>query len=231
MKILYVDNKESVDKLNPFFIHKAIAIDKEYGTDKGLYLARVNSYDLIILNYTIGNKICEDIRKQGNKTPIIFLIDENESLTANLNALKIGGDDFIRKPINPEELYLRIIAILRRPKEYVGNYIEFGDFCLDLRNKRFYYKDNYIFLTKKEVSLMDFFMRNKNMLLTKDDIIENVWDMNANPFSNVVEVYIRSIRKKIQEYSNKELIHNMQGMGYYIGEINKIKKSNFFSKY
>jgi len=69
------------------------------------------------------------------------------------------------------------------------------------------------------------------MLLTKDDLLENVWDMNANPFSNVVEVYIRGIRRKVQEYTNKEFIHNMQGMGYYIGEIGKIKRNKFYDQY
>lgn len=228
MKILYIDNKENINALNLFFIRKAITFDKETDFNKGLYLATVNTYDIIILDYTIAKDICIDLRKNGNKTPIIFLIDSKEPISKNLNALEIGADDFIRKPIMPEELYLRIISILRRPKEYIGNYIELGNFCLDIKNKRFYYDDNYISLTKKEISLVDFFMRNKGILLTKDDILENVWDMNANPFSNVVEVYIRSIRNKIKEYSNKEFIHNIQGIGYYIGEINKIKKNKFY---
>ncbi|HQL11410.1 MAG TPA: response regulator transcription factor [bacterium] len=231
MKLLYVQKKEDADDLRSFFIRKAIAVDIESDYDKALYYASVNNYDLILLSYTIGNKICEDLRAHNNKTPIIFFIDEDESNLDKLNALKIGGDDVMRKPINTEELYLRIIAILRRPKEYIGNFLEFEDFCLDLRNKRFYYKDNLILLTKKEVSLVDFFMRNRGMLLTKDDLLENVWDMNANPFSNVVEVYIRSIRKKVQEYTNKEFIHNMQGMGYYIGEIGKIKRNKFYDQY
>lgn len=229
MKILYIDNQDNIKILVPFFTRKAITVDKEDNVDKGLYLATVNSYDIIILDYTIAKNICIDLRKNSNKTPIIFLIDSKEPTSKNLNALEIGADDFIRKPIVPEELYLRIVSILRRPKEYIGNYIEFGNFCLDINNKRFYYGDNYIALTKKEISLIDFFMRNKDILLTKDDILENVWDMNANPFSNVVEVYIRSIRNKIKEYSNKEFIHNIQGMGYYIGEINKIKKNNFYN--
>lgn len=231
MKLLYFTKKEDINDLSSFFMRKAIAVDFESDYDKALYYASVNNYDLILLNYTMGSKICEDIRAHNNKTPIIFIVDQNDSNLNELNALKIGGDDVMRKPINTEELYLRIIAILRRPKEYIGNFLEFEDFCLDLRNKRFYYRDNLIFLTKKEVSLVDFFMRNRGMLLTKDDLLENVWDMNASPFSNVVEVYIRNIRKKVQEYTNKEFIHNMQGMGYYIGEIGKIKKNKFYSQY
>lgn len=229
MKILYIDDKENIKALTSFFVRKAITFDKETDFNKGLYLATVNNYDIIILDYTIAKDICIDLRKNNNKTPIIFLINDKEPIAKNFNALEIGADDFIRKPIMPEELYLRIISILRRPKEYIGNYIEFGNFCLDTKNKRFYYDDNYISLTKKEISLIDFFMRNKGILLTKDDILENVWDMNANPFSNVVEVYIRSIRNKIKEYSNKEFIHNIQGIGYYIGDINKIKKDKFYN--
>ena len=231
MKILYVDSKDEIKDLKPFFDHKGMAVDYNSDYEKALYLANVNNYDTIVLDYTIAKDICSDIRKKGNKTNIIFLISNNESIASGLNSLKIGADDFLKKPINPEELYLRIVALSRRPKEYIGNYIDFEDFSFDVKNRRFYYKDYYIFLTKKECGLVDFFMRNNGILLSKDDLLENVWDMNANPFSNVVEVYIRSIRNKIKEYSNKEFIHNVPGVGYYIGDINRIKKDKFYNMY
>ena len=233
MKILYIENNiEDINLLKMFFKHKGINIDYETRGEAGLLLAITNKYDFIILDINIdkisGIEICKRVREEGLDTPIIFLTGISDYKIL-LDSLKSGGDDFMKKPFHLEELYFRMQSILRRPKQYVGNFIKIDNFTLDLHNKRFYYDDLFINLTKKELSLIEFFMRNKDQVLTREDILENVWDMNANPFSNIVEVYIRNVRLKLKQHSNKDFINNIQGIGYYIGNVDKITKDKFYN--
>ena len=184
---------------------------------------------LIIKRLAENLNACEIIRGKNVISPIIFISDES-NYKFLLNSLKSGGDDFIKKPFDFEELYLRMQSILRRPKQYIGNFKKINSFTFDLQNKRLYHEELFINLTKREVSLLDFFMRNEGILLSRADILENVWDMNANPFTNIVEVYISSVKNKIKECTDEELIKNIPGIGYYVGNIDRIKKINFLEK-
>ena len=234
MKILYVQEEDNeITKIKKLFKQKGVDIDNEKNIEKAIELILVNKYDVVIID--IDNRsvesldMCEKVRSKNIILPIIF-ISNKSNYKFLLNSLKVGGDDFIKKPFDFEELYLRIQSILRRPKQYIGNFKKINSFTFDLQNKRLYYKDLFINLTKREVSLLDFFMRNEGILLPRADILENVWDMNANPFTNIVEVYISSIKNKVKECTDEELIKNVPGIGYYIGNIDRIKKINFLEK-
>ena len=192
MKILYVQEEDNeITKIKKLFKQKGVDIDNEKNIEKAIELILVNKYDVVIID--IDNRsvesldMCEKVRSKNIILPIIF-ISNKSNYKFLLNSLKVGGDDFIKKPFDFEELYLRIQSILRRPKQYIGNFKKINSFTFDLQNKRLYYKDLFINLTKREVSLLDFFMRNEGILLPRADILENVWDMNANPFTNIVEV-------------------------------------------
>ncbi len=222
MKILYIE-----DDLDSIKIIKRI-LEKEYyiiefATDgyDGLRKASMNEYDLIILDVNLPSKdgfeICKELRK-NNSTPIIFLTSNiaDEDL---IKGLKIGGDDYIKKPFNKEELVLRIENILKRPKNLIEHKIVFDDFLLSLDSKKLFFKDKEIYLTKKEFNILELLFLNKNIVFSRDDIFYKIWDENGNPFSNNVEVFIKNIRKKIKEVTKIELIKNVKGQGYYIGNI------------
>lgn len=232
MKILFIDDEEDILFLvKRFLIKNGYTIDIEISGRKGIVNALVNKYDLILLDLNLndsnGIDICKKLREEGINTPIIF-ITSNKDDEFLIKAFKNGGDDYLKKPFNYNELLVRMEAILRRPKIPSNTQIKVKDFLLDRNTKRLYYKDLVINLTKKEFSLVEFLMINNDKIITRDDILENVWDINANPFSNIVEAFIKKIRKKIREVIlGEDFIHNIKGVGYYVGDRPELKRDSF----
>lgn len=221
MKILYIEDEiETLNFVSSLLSKNFYLIDKEVDGKSGFRKAKMNNYDLIIIDINIPNKngldICKELRELNNNTPIIFLTSnkDDESL---INSFKNGVDDYIRKPFNSEELLLRVEAILRRPTNFLKDKIFFEDFYLDSNLKKLFFKNHKIYLTKKEFNLLELFFRNQNIIISREDIFDKLWDENANPFSNIIEAVIKNIRKKIKKFTNKSLIKNTKGVGYYIG--------------
>lgn len=222
MKILFVDDESDILFLVKRFLGKnGFIVDTETNGQKGLVSALVNKYDVILLDLNLldysGIDICKKIRDEGITTPIFFVTGNKEDEKV-LGSFKSGCDDYIRKPFNLEELLARIHAVLRRPKDFIENKINLDRFSLDINKKGLYIDDNFVSLTNKEFMIVEFLVRNKNKVSTRYEIFENAWDVNANPFSNIVETFIKKIRKKIRKYTSDEFIHNIKGVGYYIGD-------------
>jgi len=224
MKILYIeDDIKTIEAVKIILNKNYFIIDYETDGSAGLSKASMNNYDLIIMDINLPNKngldICKDLRSIKNTTPIIFLTS-NKDEESLLDAFKIGGDDYMRKPFNKEELILRIETIFRRSNSnYLKDKINCGDFYLDLNSKKLFFKQHKIYLTKKEFNILELFFRNKNIIIDRQKIFDKVWDENDNPFSNILEVFIKNIRQKINKYTKIELIKNVKGSGYYIGDI------------
>lgn len=235
MKILFIDDEEDILFLVKKFLSKnGYVVDAESSGRKGLISALVNKYDIILLDLNLddssGIDICKKLRTEGITTPIVFVTSSKEDEFL-IKAFKSGADDYLRKPFNYNELLVRIEAVLRRPVVSSNSQIKVKDFLLDRNTKRLYYKDSFINLTKKEFALVEFLMRNNDKIITRDDILESVWDMNANPFSNIVEAFIKKVRRKIKDAApEEEFIHNIKGLGYYVGDRPELKKNNFFEK-
>lgn len=225
MKILYIeDDVESIEMVKIILNKKSYIVDYETDGERGLCKASMNYYDLIIIDINLPNKngleICKELRNNKNTTPIIFLTSNLEKETL-LNAFRIGADDYIEKPFNKEELILRIETILRRPKNnYIKDKIKCGDFYLNINSKKLFFKEHLISLTKKEYNILELFFRNQNRILDRQEIFDKVWDVNDNPLSNTVEVFIKNIRKKINKHTKRKLINNVRCIGYYVGDIN-----------
>ncbi len=223
MKILYIeDDIEIIEAIKIILDKNYFILDYETNGKSGLLKASMNNYDLIMIDINVPEKngidICKDLRAMKNNTPIIFLtsISDDKFL---LNALKAGGDDYVKKPFNKEELILRIEAILRRSSNsYIKDKIEYNNFYLDLNLKKLFFRNYKICLTKKEFNILELFFRNQNIIINRQEIFDKIWDENDNPFSNVVEVFIKNIRKKINKYTKTELIKNKKCLGYYIGD-------------
>jgi len=193
------------------------AVDVAEDGEQGSYLARTNEYDVIILDNMLplksGAEVCEEVRKFGIKTPIIILSARAE-MTTKVELLNKGADDYLTKPFSLEELVARIRALLRRPQTISPDILEAGDLILDTKQHTVRRGNRDIYLTKKEFMLLELLMRRKGAVVSRGTILEHVWDMNADPFSNTLESHILNLRKKLSGRGKTSLIQTIPGVGY-----------------
>lgn len=186
------------------------------GTE-GLNLAELNSYDVIVLDSILpditGTEICHELRTRGNTTPIIGLSVRGET-TSKIRFLNAGADDYLTKPFSFEELIARIRALLRRPHALQADVISVGDLTLNSASHTVTKNSSEVYLTRKEFLLLEYLMRNQGTVLSRGMILEHVWDMNADPFSNTIETHIMMLRRKIDCESEGRIIHTVPGVGY-----------------
>lgn len=218
MHLLIVEDDPKILKyLKVALKSEMFTVDSANTGNKGLFLAKTNKYDLIMLDKMLpdltGDQILKKIRETKNTTPILFLTGECET-ESKVDCLNSGADDYLTKPYSFEELLARIKALLRRPKEIEKVKIKVKNIEID-RNKFTAKKDgNLIDLTRKEFNLLDFLIKNKGLVVSRGRLMENVWDINADPFSNTIESHILSLRKKIDP--DKNIVKTIPGRGYII---------------
>lgn len=222
MKILVVDDDLSISiQLRKYLERNGFVVDISNNGSSGLSMALSNIYDVILLDINLpgmdGVSICSNLRKAKVYTPIIFLTIKDE-LNNKIRSFNLGGDDYVVKPFSMRELLLRINAVSKRSKILIEDVIIFSDLKINILNKEVYRGETFISLSKKEFLLLKYLMKNIGAVLSREDIFDNVWDMNANPASNIVEVYINKLRKKIDLENCEPLINNLLGLGYYIGK-------------
>ena len=218
MRILLVeDSKEIINFLKPSLEAELFAVDVAEDGEKGSFLGRTNDYDLIILDIILpkkgGLEVCREIREKGKTAPIIVLSVKTETVT-KIELLNAGADDYLIKPFSLEELLARIRALLRRPKQIEGDILELDDLTLDTKRCTVKRGKREAHLTRKEFMLLEYLLRNKGIVLSRGMIMEHVWDMNVDPFSNTIESHILSLRHKIDFSGKKKLIHTVSGRGY-----------------
>lgn len=221
MKILLIEDDTSVREVLKIGLSSINCIvDTCTDGDSGLYTAKLNKYDLIILDYILpkktGKEICHSLREIGVNTPIIILSSRNSAFD-KIDLLNCGADDYLTKPFSFEELKARIKCILRRPNKIQGEILKYRNITLDKGKNEIYINDKKIYFTKKEFILLQLFMENIGNVVTRSLIIEKVWDMNANPFSNTIEAHVLNVRKKIGDLK-KKIITNVPGIGYKMSE-------------
>jgi len=218
MRILVVEDDPKInDFLKISLESEYFAVDTATNGQKGAFLGLRNDYDVIILDfmlpYRTGLEICTELRTQGVKTPIIGLSVKSETVNkvAFLNA---GADDYLTKPFSFEELLARIRALLRRPKEIKSDIVEIGNLQLDSKRHTVKKDGKEVYLTKKEFLLLEYLMKNSGTVLSRGMILEHVWDMNADPFSNTIETHIMTLRRKLDSERDTRLIQTVPGIGY-----------------
>ncbi len=217
MKLLIIeDDQEIIAPLSIALKTINAVFDIESDGEKGCFLALVNNYDLIILDYNLpglnGKEIIQKLRRDGNNTPIIVMSVRSE-LDDRINLLDLGADDYLVKPFSFSELLARIKAILRRPENIKQDTLTFGD--LEINRVKFTAKKNgqRIFLSAKEFSLLDYLMQNQGKVVSRQELMEHLWDESIDPFSNTIEVHIMNLRKKIED-NGKKRIFNFSNRGY-----------------
>ena len=220
MRILVIEDEEAIAS----FIRRGLvaanfSVDCAGDGELGLQLAKQHSYDVIVLDLMLpkrdGTEICLDLRKNNIITPIIILSANTDTMT-KIHVINNGADDYLTKPFSFEELLARIRALLRREKHITASKLELADLVCDTMAHTVVRSGAPISLSKKEFELLEYFMRNPGTTLSRAMIIEHVWDRNLDPFSNTVDVHVRSLRKKVCGTFPRKLFHTIRGFGYKI---------------
>lgn len=221
MKLLIIEDDSSIRNVLRMSLEAScFTVDTAEDGEVGSYMARTNEYNLIILDNMLpkklGKKVCQEIREAGKTTPIILLSMKSEILE-KVAVLDAGADDYMTKPFSFEELLARIRALTRRPRTLAEKVLKIKNIELNT-DRNIVTKDGAeIELTKKEFTLLEYLLQNKERVVTRGQIMEHVWDINADPFSNTIESHIVNLRKKIGDH-HKRLIKNIPGRGYKITE-------------
>tara|TARA_B110000014_G_C20085114_1_gene567435 strand:- start:29 stop:697 length:669 start_codon:yes stop_codon:yes gene_type:complete len=218
MRILIVEDEKKVAA----FIKKGLeeetyAVDIAMDGEEGLHLGEQNQYDLIILDLMLpkinGLEILSILRSKKIETPIL-LLTAKDSVDDKVEGLNQGADDYLTKPFAFSELLARIRVLLRRGKAETKTTLEIADLKLNLVSHKVNRGNEEIELTGKEYSLLEYFMRNQEKVLTRTMIAEHVWDYNFDTFTNVIDVYVNHLRKKIDKNFSTKLLHTLRGVGY-----------------
>ena len=218
MRILVVED----DKKVAGFIKKGLeeetyAVDVAYDGEDGLHFGSEGQYDLIVLDIMLpkidGLEILSQLRDQGKDTPIL-LLTAKDAVDDKVTGLNKGADDYLTKPFAFSELLARVRVLLRRGKAEVKTTLMISDLTLDLVSHKVNRGGDEIELTGKEYGLLEYFMRNQEKVLTRTMIAEHVWDYNFDTFTNVIDVYINHLRKKIDKGRELKLLHTLRGVGY-----------------
>jgi two-component system OmpR family response regulator len=187
----------------------------------GLAAARETNPDLIVLDWMLpgmsGPEICRRLRATGDKVPVILLTAKDE-VGDRVAGLDAGADDYVVKPFSVEELLARVRAHLRRNQEEDPDRLEFADLSLDRSTREVYRGNRAIELTAKEFDLLEYLLAHPRQVLTRDQILERVWGYDFMGDSNIIEVYVRYLRLKLEAEGEKRLVQTVRGVGYVLRE-------------
>lgn len=220
MKILVVeDEKKLADALVRGLTLKGYSVDTIDDGKKALTRISLhrNDYDLIILDLMLpsmdGHEICRTAREMGITVPILILTARNET-EKKVDLLLSGADDYLVKPFSFEELTARVHALMRRPTESVPQVLTFDGVELNPADRTVTRDGEEIPLTLKEFSLLEYFMRHPNQVINREDLLSHLWDFNYESFSNVVDVHVKNLRRKLDARGNPGILETVRGIGY-----------------
>lgn len=224
MKILVAEDEIDLNNIISKYLKKnSFSVDSVYNGKEALNFLKYSNYDLVILDIMMpqlnGFEIIKNLRIINNNTPILLLtaMDDTENKVKGLN---LGADDYLTKPFNFDELLARIKAIIRRNYGNGSNYLQIDDLIIDTNKKLVSRNEKTIELTAKEYEILEYLMQNKDRILSREQIREHIWDFGYEGESNIIDVLIKNIRKKITFENSKQLIFTKRGLGYVIKENN-----------
>ncbi len=218
MRILVIDDDPKIsDFLKSNLEMELFAVDMATDGEKGAFLGRCNDYDLIVLDNVLpkksGLEVCQAIREKKKGVKIIMLSALSD-ITTKVDLLDNGADDYLTKPFSFRELLSRVKALLRRPNATISETIKIGDLLMNTKNHEVKRGKKSINLTRKEFMLLEYLAKNTGRTLSQGDIMEHVWDMDLDTFSNTLKSHIRNLRAKIDIGRRVSLIQTVNGRGY-----------------
>src|ERR1051326_4182862 len=221
MRVLLVEDDVGIARFVAKGLREqAYAVDVVANGDEALYQAAINSYDLIILDVMIpgkdGFQVCRELRRVGQRIPVLMLT-ARDAVEDRIQGLDQGADDYLTKPFEFRELLARLRALLRRSSELRPPKIAVADLSIDTAAQTVSRAGQDISVTTKEYALLEFLARNANRVVGRAEIAEHVWDESFDPFSDLIEVYVNRLRRKIDTPGLKPLLHTRRGAGYVFG--------------
>lgn len=221
MKILVVEDERKIaNSIKKGLEYENYIVDIAYDGEEGMDLAFSVEYDLIILDRLLpkqeGLEVCRKLREQGIHTPILILTAKGQ-IEDRVEGLDAGADDYLVKPFAFSELFARVRALVRRPKNTVNPLLSLGDLVMNTKTFEVSRRGVVIRLSNKEFTLLEYLLRHQNQVLTKEKILDHVWNYDSDVLPNSVEVYIKHLRDKIDiPFVGSALIHTVRGFGYKI---------------
>ncbi len=222
MRILVIeDEKEVASFIRRALVEESHAVDLAHDGRQGEAMALSESYDLIILDLMLplkdGLAVLKSLRREEIASPVLLLTARDE-VADRVAGLDAGADDYLGKPFAVAELRARVRALLRRHSEHKATVLAAGDLVLDTASHGVRVGETALELTSREFAILEYLLRNKGRLLTKGMIAEHVWDYHFDSDYNLIEVYIRRLRQKIEQAGGHRLIHTVRNSGYVIRE-------------
>ncbi len=218
MRILIIEDDVLLARTLKRRLSNHYVVEVAHTGEDGEYQAYINSYDLVILDLGLpdmpGQKLCKKIRELNPTTPILILTADTE-ITDKVEAFNLGADDYLTKPFHFDELDARIKVLLRRgTPQRSASYLQVGELTLDLNSKQVYRQDQPISLRKKEFYLLEYLMRNAGIVVTRDMLLDHVWDSAYEAATNTVDVHIKYLRDRIDRNYEYKMIQTVHGIGY-----------------
>lgn len=221
MKILIIEDDEYLRlSLRKGLEADHFSVDLMPDGTNGSYLARTNQYNLMVIDYILpgknGLQITEEIRKLGIQCPIMIMSVRGE-IDDKVRLLELGADDYLVKPFTYAEFRARVHALTRRNYKISEEVLTIDDVTIDTRKFEITKEGRRVYLTRKEFMILQTLSRKRGQVVSRQEILEEVWDMNADPFSNTIEAHMRNLRKKVESPTNR-FIFTIPGRGYKIKE-------------
>jgi two-component system copper resistance phosphate regulon response regulator CusR len=218
LRILLVeDQSDAAQVLAKGLREHSYAVDIARDGDAALYQTGINDYDLILLDVMLpqrnGIEVCRNLRAGGLAVPVLMLT-ARDAVHDRVQGLDAGADDYLSKPFDFHELLARIRALLRRGPQLQAENLHIGDLVMNTRSRRVSRSKRAINLTAKEYALLDYLARHADEVIGRAQIAEHVWDENFDPFSNLIEVYVQRLRRKIDDGHSCKLLRTIRGEGY-----------------
>ena len=218
MRILLVEDEPSAAwMLAKGLREQAYAVDVAADGEAALYQASINDYDIVILDLMLprkdGFEVCRELRAAGAKIPVLMLT-ARDAIEDRVTGLDTGADDYLTKPFDFHELLARVRALLRRGHVLYPEVLEVGDLKINTRTRIVKRANHVIELTAKEYALIEYLARRAGEVVGRADISEHVWDENFEPFSNLIQVYIQRLRRKIDDGHAMKLLRTRRSEGY-----------------
>ena len=222
MRILLIEDEKRLSHyIKKGLTEDGFAVDTAYDGEEGLYLAEEETYDVIILDVMLpklsGVEVCKQLRASQKNTPVLMLTARSETEDKVLG-LESGADDYLTKPFVFVELKARINALIRRNYHQTSNNLSISDLEVDPLKHTVKRNNILIKLTPKEFAILELLLRRKDEVVTRTKVMEDVWDYNFDSMSNVVDVFMGTVRKKIDRGHKIKLIHTLHGIGYMISD-------------
>lgn len=226
MRILLIEDEEKYLKELVPEVEKEYVVDVAYSGENGTFLSEVNEYDAIIVDSTLpdmsGLQVCKTSRSLSISAPILYLGDKSLCDEEKLESLRSGADAYVSKPINYEELKVKLGVLLRRRGDkYFHSVVCLGKLKIDMNARSIFVDGKRVDLRRMEYDVLEYLVLNIGRVVSKEELLEHVWKKGLYVFSNTVEVHIRNLRERLEKPYGLEIIKTVRGFGYRIAAINK----------